>query len=249
MWILLQEPERSQKKARDFELLMEKALKLLHSKKIGPYMTQLQFRPKRRVGHFDVSLFLKNDDGKISDQPLIEGIYSKGNRTQNIQGWFDIHYSDKVDFGDGNPVILSRLGRCAEDVFEMIGGAIEPGGMVFVSLITDMVWEMESDLHRVTRDCLSARSLGIPPAATPLGRLLFISGCRNVKSQAFDVQGSSRLAGEKAPNPNIDRQFTQKLRTQLQEFLDRRDQRKSSEFENICQICHLNAVDILNSIS
>jgi hypothetical protein len=225
---------------------MDKALKLFYSKKIGPYLTRLQFRPKSRVGHFDVSLFLKNDDGKISDQPLIEGIYSKGNRSQNTQGWLDIHYSDQADFGDGNPVILSQSGRCAEDVFEMIGGAIEPGGMVFVSLITDMVWEMESELHKVSRDCLSTRSLGIPPAATPLGRLLFIGGCRNVKSQAFDVQGSSRLAGEKAPNPDIDRQFTQKLRTQLQEFLGRRDQRQSTEIDKIYKICRLNAEDILN---
>jgi hypothetical protein len=228
---------------------MEKGLQHLQSKKIGPYITQLQFRPRRWVGHFDVSLILKDDDGKTSNQPLIEGVYSKGNRSQNTQGWFDIHYSDRADFGDGNPFILSRFGRCAEDVFEMIGGAIEPGGMVFVSLITDMVWEMESDLHRVTRDCLSIRSLGIPPAATPLGRLLFIGGCRNVKSQAFDVQGSSRLAGEKAPNPDIDRQFTQKLRTQLQEFLGRRDQRQSTEFDKIYKICCLNAEDILNRFS
>jgi hypothetical protein len=236
------------KTARDLGLRMDKALKSFHSKKIGPYMTQLQFRPRRRVGHFDVSLFLKNNNGKISDQPLIEGIYSKGNRSLNTQGWFDIHYSDQADFGDGNPVVLSRFGRCAEDIFEMIGEAIEPGGMVFVSLITDMVWEMESDLHRVTRYCLDVRSLEIPPAATPLGRLLFISGCRNVKSQAFDVQGSSRIAGEKAPNPDIDRQFTQKLKTQLQEFLGRREQRESDEFDELFKICRSNAKDILNRL-
>jgi len=223
-------------------------MKNLHAKKIGLYTTQLQLRPRRRVGHFDISLFLKDSDGKISDRPLIEGIYSKGNRTQSIQGWIDIHYADRADFGDGNPVVLSRSGRCAEDVFAMIGSAIEPGGMIFVSLITDMVWEMESELHRVTRDCLSTRSSGIPPAATPLGRLLFIGGCRNVKSQAFDVQGSSRLAGEKAPNPDIGRQFTQKLRTQLQEFLGRKDRSESAEFDKIYKICRLNAKDILGRL-
>ena len=208
-------------------------------------MTQLQFQPKHRVGHFDVSLFLKDNDGKITDMPLIKGIYSKGNRSQNIQGWFDIHYSDRVYFGAGNPVILSQSGRFAEYVFEMIGGAIEPGGMIFVSLITDIVWEIDSELHKVTRDCLSTRSLGIPPAATPLGRLLFFSGCQNIKSQAFDVQGSSRLAGEKALNPDTNRQFVQKLRIQLQEFLGRRDQRESTEYD---ERCRLNAEDVLNRI-
>jgi hypothetical protein len=231
-----------------FGLQMDKALELLHLKKIGPYASQLQFQPQRRVGHFDVSLFLKNDDGKISDRPLIEGIYSKGNRSQNIQAWFDIHYSDRAEFDDENPVILSRFGRCAEDVFETIGEALEPGGMIIVSLITDMVWEMESELHRVTRDGLSTRSLGIPPAATPLGRLLFIGGCCGIKSQAFDVQGSSRIAGEKALNPDIDRQFAQKLETQLQEFLRRKDQRESAEFDKLRKICRLNAEDILNRL-
>jgi hypothetical protein len=224
-------------------------MKFLHGKKIGPYTTHLQFQPRRRVGHFDISLFLKDNEGKNSDRPLIEGIYSKGNRTHNTQGWFDIHYTDRADFGDGNPVALSRSGRCAENVFETIGGAIEPGGMIFVSLITDMIWEMESELHRVTRDCLSTRSLEIPPAATPLGRLLFIGGFPNVKSQAFDVQGSSRIAGEKAPTPNIDRQFTRKLQKQLQEFLGRKDQRKLSEFDKLYKICRSNAEDILNRLS
>ena len=221
---------------------MDKALKCLHSKKIGPYMTQLKYRPKRRVGHFDVSLFLKKDDGKLSSMPLIKGIYSRGNVSQNIQGWLDIHYLDRADFGGRNPVILSQSGPWDESVFRMIGGVLEPGGMIFVSLITDIVWEMESKLHEVTRHCLSIRSLKIPPAATPLGRLLFISGCQNIKSQAFDVQGSSRLAGEKALNSNMSRQFSLKLRSELQEFLSRKDPREPTEYDRICRS---NAEDIL----
>jgi len=232
----------------DYKLPMENTLKRLQAKKIGPYTTRLQFRPKLRVGHFDVSLFLKDDGGRISDSPLIEGIYSKGNPSQFIQGWFDIHYSDRADFGDGSRVVLSRPGGCAEAVWEMMGSAVEPGGIIFVSFITDMVWEMESELHRATRDCLSISSLEIPPAATPLGRLLFIGGCRNVRSRAFDVQGSSRIAGEKASHPDIDRQFTQKLKTQLQEFLGRTDRKKPSEFDELFKICRSNAEDILKSL-
>lgn len=225
------------------------ALKLLHCKAIGPYSTQLRFQPKQRVGHFDISLFLKDESGKISDRPLIEGIYSKGNRSQNMPGWLDIHYSDRADFAGENAVIFSRQDRLAECVFGHIGKAVAPGGMVFVSLVTDIVWEMESLLHKVTRESLSARSFGIPPAATPLGRLLFISGCRNVKSQAYDVQGSSRLAGEKALNIDIERQFAQKLRTQLQEFLGRGNRRESDEFDKLCKICRPNAEDILNRLN
>lgn len=233
----------------DFGPPMEKALKSLHAKKVGPYTTRLRFKPKLRTGHFDVSLFLIDDNGRTSDMPLIEGIYSKGNPSRNIQGWFDIHYADRADFGDGNPVVLSRPGGCAEAAWETLGSAVEPGGMIFVSFITDMVREMESGIHRATRICLSIGSLEIPPAATPLGRLLFIGGCRNVRSRAFDVQGSSRIAGEKALRPDIDRPFTQKLKTQLQEFLGRTDGRKSSEFDELVKICRSNAQDILNRLS
>jgi hypothetical protein len=174
---------------------------------------------------------------------LAKGIYSKGNISQNIQGWFDIHYSDRADFGGGEPVILSQSDHCAEYAFRILGEAILPGGMIFVSIITDIVWEIESELHRVTRRCLSIRSLRIPPGATPLGRLLFISGCRNIKSQAFDVQGSSRLAAEKAPHPEMERQFSRKLRAELQEFLSRSGRRGEAEQEKICR---LNAEDILD---
>lgn len=224
---------------------MDRALRLLHSKRVGPYYTQIQFQPKRRVGHFDFSLFLKNADGQLSNVPLIKGIYSKGNASQNIKGWFDIHYFDRADFGDRRADVLSQFGHCAEYVFQMIGEAILPGGMIFVSLVTDIIWEMESELHQITRRCLNIRSLRIPPAATPLGRLIFISGCRNIKSQAFDVQGSSRLAGEKAPNPEVERQFSLKLREELQKFLKRSRQKELDEYENICL---LNAEDVLKHI-
>jgi hypothetical protein len=63
------------------------------------------------------------------------------------------------------------------------------------------------------------------------------------------VQGSSRIAGEKSPNNDIGRQFTKKLQTQLQEFLDRKEQRKPSGFDKIHKICLSNAEDILNRLA
>lgn len=225
---------------------MDNPLRELHSKKIGPFMTQARIQPKRKKGHFNITLFLKNHDDKLSGRPLIKGVYSKGNVSQNIQGWLDIHYSGQAYFDDQNTVILSQIDHCAEDAFRMLGKVIKPGGMMFVSVITDIVWEIESELHRVTRDCLSIRSLEIPPAATPLGRLIFISGCQNVKSQAFDVQGSSRIAGEKAFNFGIEKEFLRKIQTQLQEFLNRKSKKRETETHKIC--C-LNAQDVLNRIS
>ncbi|MFW6124157.1 MAG: DUF1122 family protein [Acidobacteriota bacterium] len=218
----------------------------LQSQNIDPYTTQIQLQAKRKVGHFDITLILKNQDGKLSQRPLIQGIYSKGNISQSIKGWLDIHYSDRAEFENQKPIILSQSGHRAEDVFKMMGEIIEPGGMIFVSMITDIVWEIKSELHRMTRDCLSVRSLEIPPAATPLGRLLFISGCQNVKSQAFDVQGSSRIAGEKGLNAEVEKEFLRKIQVQLKEFLNRKDQKKWTEYHRVCR---LNAEDVLDRLS
>ncbi|MBN1223036.1 MAG: hypothetical protein JXB23_07285, partial [Candidatus Aminicenantes bacterium] len=225
---------------------MDQILHCLADQKIGNYTTEVRFFPKQRVGHFDFSLFLKNTKNLSSEYPLIKGIFSKGNASQNIQAWFDIHYSDVAVFTGEEPVTLSRCSSLAEQTFQTIGKALPPGGMMFVSVITDIAWDIASMLHRVTRQCLSMRTLSIPPVATPLGRLLFISGCRSIKSQAFDVQGSSRLAGEKAPNPEVERQFSQKIQTQIHNYFLQKDQKK---FTGLHRAARSNAKDVLKRLS
>ena len=220
-------------------------MELIDSQSIGPYMTQLQFQPKRRVGHFDFELFLKSKSGCLSFNPLIKGIYSRGNLSWKNQGWLDIHYADYADFGEEKSDILSESDQCAEQMFQMMAKTIQPGGMIFVSLVTDIVWDVEITLHRITRECLSRRSLVIPPVATPIGRLIFMSGCRSIKSQAFDVQGSSRLAGEKAPDTETGAQFSQSLEMQLREYLGRTTK---DEFSHLEEICRANAVDVLQRL-
>jgi hypothetical protein len=220
-------------------------LTAIETQKIGPYTIQLRSQPKRRAGHIDFELFLRTRSGQVSHEPLIKGIYSRGNISWGNQGWIDIHYSDLADFGEKAPDILSDSGNCAEQAFRMMGKALPPGAMIFVSLITDIVWEVEIELHRITRESLSIRSLGIPPAATPIGRLLFMSGCRNIKSQAFDVQGSSRLAGEKALDSEIENRFSQLLRSQLLEYLMRPEK---TEFLSLEKICRTNTEYILQQL-
>lgn len=225
--------------------MIDNPLIKLDSQRIGPYLTKVRFKPKRKKGHFDIDLFLDNEKGYRSQLPLVTGIYSRGNVSQNIQTWMDIHYSDQVKFDDHDPDILSQSDRCAEDVFEMIGKVIEPGGMIFVSLVTDIAWEIDSELHRITRRCVDVRSLEIPMAATPLGRLVFFSGCLNIKSQAFDVQGSSRIAGEKALNQDIKKDFLNGIQKELRKFLKRKKQKR---WTRIYDRCRLNAKDVLNRL-
>ena len=220
-------------------------LEVLQSKQVGPYRTEIQFLPKQRIGHFDFSLFIKDKDEQLSRFPVVKGICSKGNRGRHIQSWFDFHYYDQFEFYGGNIIVLSRKDGLAKDLFRLIGTAVEAGGMIFVSYITDMIWNIKSDLHRFTRTCFDVSSLNIPPVATPLGHLLFASGCSNIKSRAFDVQGSSRIAGEKALDKKGQKQFLKKMEEQLREFLKRRPH---PDFLRVEKVCRANAAIILNEI-
>jgi hypothetical protein len=202
---------------------MHKAPQLasLQDRSLGPFSLYIQYQPRRRVGHFDLDLFLKDKKGRHSCEPVVTGIYSKGNPSTKIFSWLDIHFLDHFSFDNGDAGALSKIEDLSERLFEMLGSVIPSGGMIICSYITDVAWGIESPLHEVTRRCMALNSLGIPPATTPLGQLLFAAGCSNIKAGAYDVQGSSRLAGEKAPDGAYEKRFTQRLIEQLEEYLGR----------------------------
>jgi hypothetical protein len=201
--------------------------------------------PRRRVGHFDLDIFLTNKEDQCSREPLVTGIYSKGNPSGHIFGWLDIHFLDRFSFDNGDAEVLSEMEGLAEGLFEMLGNCIPPGGMIICSYITDLAWSIESPIHETTRRCLGLSSLEIPPAATPLGQLLVAAGCCNIKAGAYDVQGSSRLAGEKALDKEYEKHFTKRLIRQLEEYLRREP---NPEYQHIEDICRSNAEEILRQM-
>jgi hypothetical protein len=215
----------------------------LQDRSLGPFTLQVQYQPRRRVGHFDLDLFLKDMEGRTSCEPIVTGIYSKGNPRGHIFSWLDIHFLDRFAFDNGDAEVLSEMEDLAEGLFEMLGGVIPAGGMIICSYITDVAWRIESSIHEITRRCLGLSSLKIPPAATPIGRLLVAAGCCNIKGEAYDVQGSSRLAGEKALDREYEKQFTHRLIKQLEEYLKREP---NPEYKDIEDTCRSNAGEILD---
>ncbi len=210
---------------------------------LGPFTLQIQYQPRRRIGHFDLDIFLKDDKGQRSCDPLVTGIYSKGNPSSKIFSWLDIYFLDLFAFDSGDAGVLNKQDDLAAGLFGMLGNCIPPGGMIICSYVTDVAWGVESSLHEVTRRCMLLNSLGIPPAATPLGRLLNATGSRNIKAGAYDVQGSSRLAGEKALDGESEKRFTQRLIEQLEEYLG---SEPNPEYKEIEDACRTNAGEILD---
>jgi hypothetical protein len=211
---------------------------------LGLYRLQVRCVPRRRVGHFDVDIFLKDNKGKLSCDPIVTGIYSKGNPRGRIFSWLDIHYLDLFAFDNGDAGVLSKMMEgLAQELFGMLGDCIPPGGMIFCSYVSDVAWGIESPLHEVTRRCMALNSLGITPAATPIGRLLVAAGCCNIKAGAYDVQGSSRLAGEKALNEEYEKRFRQRLIKQLEEYLG---SEPNPEYKDLEDTCRSNAGAVLD---
>jgi hypothetical protein len=217
----------------------------LQDRALGPFTLQVQYQPRRRIGHFDFDLFLKDKEGRASCEPLVTGIYSKGNPSSRIFSWLDIHFLDVFAFDNGDAGVLSKMEGVAEGLFGILGNCIPLGGMIMCSYITDWTWGIKSPLHEVTRRCMALNSLGIPPAATPIGRLLIAAGCYNIKAEAYAVQGSSRLAGEKALDKESEKRFTQGLIKQLEGYLGRKP---NPEYKDIEDICRSNAGEILDQM-
>jgi hypothetical protein len=229
----------------DAEKATSLVLESLRSMRLGPFQLEVHYRPKSKIGHFDFDIRLTNSKGHTTRFPVVTGTHGKGNPSQSIQGWFDIHFLDRLDFDAKLPMRLSEMGRLDEDLFHLFGSITGPGGMLIVSYLSDMVWGFESEIHALTRQCLSLNSPRIPPSCTPLGWLLFKSGCRNIKREAYDVQGSSRLAGEKALNAQYQAKFTHQLSQQLKDYLATKSH---GELMHLEEVCRINAGKILEEI-
>lgn len=170
----------------------------------------------RRSGWREFSLRLKDDQGTLLRQPVIGGIFSKGGK-DGVRGWLDIDYWEEIAFGDGEPDgsrLSLRTERLDRELFRLLGEAIPPGGHLMVS------YEGDQEVHRET---LLSLAQGVPPAATPLGSLIFFGGFRYVKDWYLaegGMEGPRKLWGEKAPDAAWERAFGQKTRKQLLPFLD-----------------------------
>lgn len=145
----------------------------------------------------------------------MEGIYSRGGK-DGVRPWMDVELHDGIvirdDEGVASRLSLRRLGIDAE-IVARLGEAIPPGGHLMVA------YEGDEAVHAETLECLSR---GVPPAATPIGRLLVLAGFIRVKDWYLaegGMEGPRKLWGEKAPDAEWERVFRGATRDELRLFL------------------------------
>jgi hypothetical protein len=204
----------------------------LQDKKLNSLKLQIgEVKQLRLSGWKGFKLYLQNPLDTQSADPAIKGIYSSGGK-DGVQPWMDLDYRDEVEFHDpsGEPEkhILSTSGLGIK-LFSYLGDLIPPGGHLMVS------YEGEQQIHSDTRKSLG---IGIPPAATPLGFLLFKSGFPYIKDWYLaegGFEGPRKLWGEKAPHKEWERNFHNRTSLQIDKFLGQTFSAKHQDLVEIAQ--------------
>ena len=133
---------------------------------------------------------------RINGFTIVSGLYYAGSKW--IKPWLEVDYTP-----------VAALEGLEEELFHILAELIPPGGHLSVFY----------GVHKVTARALLA---GVPPAATPLGFLLWQSGFRWFKDWYFAEgwkEGGMKLQGEKPLNEARDRTNTEKVIVAVKEFL------------------------------
>ena len=159
---------------------------LLNIKIDGDFSFEIFIGPSNNIGAKYFSIFLKKDN-IISLEPIILGLCNSG--IYPGFNWLEIiNFNQQIEFDKNQSLEVSEQAEL--EIFANLGKILPPGGHLMI--------EYESDYRRLT-----ARSLlvGVPPDATPVGRLLYIAGCgysiKNWYIPEGGREGSRKLQGFK----------------------------------------------------
>lgn len=195
----------------------------LQGKGLDSHKLVILIGPKNRIGASYFQVFLQNASGEISHQPVVIGIHSAGKYPS--YNWIEIAIlSSAVSFGSEKQVLSISTNGLARQLFQYLAELIPPGGHMMV--------EYDSPEQQDTARSLA---LGIPPAATPLGYMLFLIGCGAGFRDWYFAEGGSegprKLQGYKALNRQHAQLKTEETVHELTAFINRPPLVVDSELE------------------
>ncbi len=161
----------------------------------------------RFVEETNFDLYLKTIDREISENPVVQAKYFSG-RGEFYKPWLEIYYDNRVQFESAKIVDLSEEGL-DEKLFKLLSEFLPPNSHIMVIYVN----------HEETRKGLEQ---GVPAPATPIGYLLWKSGCTWFKDWYFAEgfwEGDVKLQGNKPLNEENRRKNLLEIRKELTEFL------------------------------
>jgi len=194
----------------------------LQGRVVGPARLLVLLGPKNAVGAVYFQAFLRLADGRLSGEPLLLGLHNSGRYP--AYNWIDvIRYEESATFESTERLDLAA-GGLDRRLFRLLGQLIPPGGHLMV--------EYESEGQRPTERMLT---LGVPPVATPLGYLLFLSGCgasfRDWYISEGGREGPRKLQGFKPLDAEDARRKARSMAEELRQFLARAPRKEHRQWE------------------
>jgi hypothetical protein len=191
-------------------------LSRLQARALGPARLLVLLGPKNAVGAVYFQAFLRLTDGRLSS-----GRFPAYN-------WIDvIRCEHGATFEGGERLDLAARGLDRR-LFRLLGQLIPPGGHLMV--------EYESEGQRLTQRMLT---LGVPPVATPLGYLLFLSGCgaslRDWYISEGGREGARKLQGFKPLDAEDARRKGRSMAEELRQFLARTPSRVQDQCDGLAR--------------
>lgn len=191
----------------------------LQGRALGPARLLVLLGPKNAFGASYFQVFLRLASGRLSAEPLLLGLHNSGRYP--AYNWIDvIQYQNSAAF-EGSEGLDRRL-------FRLLSQLIPAGGHLMV--------EYESEGQRLTERMLS---LGVPPVATPLGYLFFLSGCgasfRDWYISEGGREGPRKLQGFKPLDAEDARRKAQSMAEELRQFLARAPSKEHRQQEGLAR--------------
>jgi len=198
----------------------------LQDRILGPARLLMLLGPKNAIGATYFQVFLKTADGRLSSEPLLLGLHNSGRFP--AYNWIDvIRYEGSAAFESGERLDLAA-GGLDRRLFRLLGRLIPPGGHLMV--------EYESEGQRLSERMLA---LGVPPVATPLGYLLFLSGCgasfRDWYISEGGREGPRKLQGFKPLDDEDARRKADSMAEELRQFLGRTPRKEQRQWEGLAR--------------
>ncbi len=182
----------------------------LHHKSVGEDIKlSIEFGSVGRGGASLFFLFLDVNEYGLSDLPVITATYGSGFFSDS--NWVEVlNYNRKAVFPSERIIEIPEVIEIA--IFHQIASLVTSGGKLLI--------EYDSPDHRLTAEALS---LGVPPAATPLGGIMLSAGC-GVKFINHDFAGGGRsgrrkLIGLRGRGDQTDRMLSLSMIKELENFL------------------------------
>jgi len=188
----------------------------INGKRLNGYVLHVNnVSPGRFVEEINFELYLKTVGGETSENPAVQGKYFLG-REEFYKPWLEIYFDRRVMFESSKIVDLSKEGL-DEKMFKHLSALLPPGAHIMVAYLN----------HEETGKGLER---GVPAPATPLGYLLWKSGCTWFKDWYFAEgfwEGDIKLQGNKPLNDENQREDLLEISRELTEFLmkEKREER------------------------